>query len=192
MRPFGFLLRRLLVFNRRLLRWRSRFFKRWDRMFEGMRYLKQNGFERSLDFWWSSGSDVLSNRSLLSLDNKAINSANESIDMMMKIDPHVQADGVSECKPFNLLRQLRLIYQDRNNRNSAFQRVSNFKTNKIRWVVNPTCSLFAFAHPVRTDHSHEDLGTINHVLDVFAKIDAVRNRIKIHEYIPLAEFGLEP
>src|SRR5205814_10449649 len=63
---------------------------------------------------------------------------------------------------------------------------------EIRRIVDAPARRIFSARPFRTDDRDHDLGALQGLLDVFAKIDAVRDRIEIHEDGAFAELRLKP
>ena len=115
---------------------------------------------------------------------------------MMKIDARVENEGVTKSQTLKIggeilhLRHRRIIYQHRNNRDSALQRDRNFQPDKIRRIIDPTIAFTATAEPSRPDDSDDNSGAFQRLLDLFSKVDAVRNGIKVHKDIPFPKVGL--
>ena len=116
---------------------------------------------------------------------------------MMKIDPNIQSQTVPESQSFNVLwkffrsRHLGVADQDWNNRELALQGVTDFEPHKIIGFVNTPTLVFALAYPIRSNNRHQNLRATDYLFDVIAKIDAVRDRIEIHENIAATELCLK-
>src|SRR5437899_11880270 len=117
---------------------------------------------------------------------------------MVKIDSYIEAEPISKRERFNVCREffrprhLGVAHKDWNNRKLSLQCVCDLETHKVTGLVNSTPSMFAFSRPVRSNYRHQNLGLPDYLFDVIAKIDAVRNRVEVHEYIIPTECRLEP
>ena len=116
--------------------------------------------------------------------------------MVMKVDSGIEIDRISESQSFDLLWKLlrfwhaRVTDQHRNDRKLALQGVSDLKTNEIARIINST-NFSLTTKPICSDYSDDKLGAVNHVFDMIAKIDAVRNGVEVHEYVPSPKLRLE-
>src|SRR5438874_8838037 len=114
----------------------------------------------------------------------------------MEVDPGIKRETIAKGQSFQLswktlrVRHRRVIDEDGNNRNAGLQSARYFEPDKIRRVVDPAARLIVRSRPVRPDDGDDDLRAPQSALDVFAKIDAVRNGIEIHEDGVFAELRL--
>jgi hypothetical protein len=126
-----------------------------------------------------------------------VDSSNEAIGVMMKVDAGIENQRVSESERPQFFRQVvdarhhSAIEQDRNHRDPALQRCRDLNADKVRRIVNPPFAI-AIPHPGRPYDRDDHERFLQGDLDFVPEIDPERNGIEIHENIPPPKFGLEP
>src|SRR6476619_3788989 len=105
---------------------------------------------------------------------------------MMKIDPGIENERVAKGQSLDIGRELFAFrhrgvgHQDRDNGDAAFEGRLYFEPDEVIAVLEAAHPVARFA-PMRADNDDESAGLFERLPNVLAKIDSVRNRIKVHE-----------
>src|SRR6478672_11839233 len=94
----------------------------------------------------------------------------------MKIDSSVKRQCVTKRQSLYIRRKLfrlghlRVVNEDRDDRNLRLQRIGDLQMHEIVWIIYSRWTASSLAQPTRPNYNYDQIRAPNCLMDVFAEI----------------------